>query len=87
MSEEKTAIIIAVIAATPILIASLASWHAARKTRQQVTPGNGIQLSTMVEHIHEEVDRQGSRLDALHESQLRHLTDLDIHRDRRRGAR
>lgn len=85
MNSEN--VLLAVIAATPVTIAAFAGWRAARKTRSEVQTTNGLSVGKMIEHIHEEQGRQGARVDSLYDSHIGHVTDLDIHRDRRRGAR
>ena len=45
----------AVLAAIPATILALAAWRAARATKKQTTPTNGMVLSRMIEETREDV--------------------------------
>ena len=54
-TAESTDIVTSVLVAVPATIAALAAWRAARGTKKQTTPSNGMLLSKMIEETRGDV--------------------------------
>lgn len=69
--SETTAVVVATITVVPGTLAALAAWRSVNKGRAEMRTGNGVSPGGMILKIHE--------------SQVRHETDPDAHKEARNG--